>query len=525
MKGRTWIALGLLVATMVAYGPLRENGFVGLDDPEYVTKNPNVLAGLTGGGFSWAFNVGYTGNWHPLTWISHQVDVSLWGLDPAAHHTTSLVLHALSTLLLFLFLARATGRDGPSAFVAAVFAVHPLHVESVAWVAERKDVLSTLLGFGSLLLWVEWAAKAGRGRYLGSLGLFAASLAAKPMFVTLPFLLVLLDRWPLERKGAERLREKLPFFALAAASCVLTVIAQSRGKAVSAVASLPLELRAMNALSAYLAYFAKACWPAHLAVFYPYPLGGAPALEVLGGGALLAAGTFAAFRFARRLPWLATGWLWWVGMLVPVIGIVQVGGQSMADRYTYVPMVGLSIAFAWGAAELLSRLRPGRAVGWAAGLAVLVACVGATRAQVALWKDDETLFRHALESTDRNYLAHLRLAGDAWEAGRREEALAHFAETVRLAPDMPEAHNNYGAALLVSGRADDALVQLQEAVRLEPDVGDARINLAGALLQKGRIDEAITQLQEGVRLRPDLEDKRRFLEQLLRSRAQAPSSK
>ncbi len=530
MRRYRWLALALVVATLYAYGPLGQNGFIGLDDPEYVTKNSHVLAGLTSDGFAWAFNLGYTGNWHPLTWLSHMLDVSWWGLDPAAHHAVNLALHTASVVVLFLLLARTTDRPWASAFVAAVFAVHPLHVESVAWAAERKDVLSTLLAFLSIACWVDWTKKGGAPRYLASLALFGLSLAAKSMFVSLPVLLLLLDRWPLARSPlargkteaagltfAVRIREKLPFFAFALASCVLTVISQQRGRAMSSFSHLPLDDRFGNALSASFAYLEKVFWPSRLAVFYPHPFGGAPAYRVLGGGFVLAAGSFAAFRCARRFPWLTIGWLWWIGMLVPVIGIVQVGGQSMADRYTYAPMVGLSIVVAWGAGEIVARWRGGNVVAWVLSLAAIGACITATRVQVGYWKDDSVLFQHALDVTERNYLAHFRLAADAWDAGRREEALVHYAETVRLAPDMPEAHNNYGAALLVCGRADEAIEELTEAVRTEPDVGDAYFNLAGALLQKGRVQEAIPYLKEGVRLRPDLEDKRRFLEQLLQS--------
>jgi hypothetical protein len=297
------------------------------------------------------------------------------------------------------------------------------------------------------------------------------------------------------------------------------VIAQQRGHAMTRFAELPLDLRLGNALAALFGYLEKALWPANLSVFYPYPHGGAPAIQVLGGGVLLAGGTWVAFGFARRFPWITTGWLWWIGMLVPVIGIVQVGGQSMADRYSYVPMIGLSIVAAFGAAELLGRVPRGGAAAWALALALVVAWTAATRAQVAFWKDDPTLFQHALDVTERNYLAHFRLGADAWDAGRRDEALTHYAETLRIAPDMPSAHNNYGAALLLSGRTDEAIQELELAVQMEPDVGEAYFNLAGALLQKNRVDEAIPYLQEGVRLRPDLEDKRKFLEQLLRSRA------
>src|SRR5258705_288899 len=319
MKRHHWIALGLVAATWLAYGTLTQNAFIRLDDPDYITTNPHVLGGFSGDAVAWAFNVGYTGNWHPLTWFSHMLDVSLWGLDAGAHHATNLALHAASALLLFFLLRRMTGADGRSAFVAAVFAVHPLHVESVAWAAERKDVLSTLLGFLALWFWVDWTKRGGAARYAAALAAFAASLGAKPMFVTLPFLILLLDHWPLER--GLRVLEKLPFLALSIGSCILTVIAQGRGKAMTRFSDLPLDERLGNAASAFLAYLGKALWPSGLSVFYPHPFGGVPPLQVLGGSLAFAAGTFAALAFRRRLPWLAPGWFWWVGMLAPVIGI------------------------------------------------------------------------------------------------------------------------------------------------------------------------------------------------------------
>jgi tetratricopeptide (TPR) repeat protein len=515
MKRHHWIAVGLVLATWLAYGALTQNVFIRLDDPDYITTNPHVLGGFSGDDVAWAFNVGYTGNWHPLTWFSHMLDVSLWGLDPGGHHATNLALHAASAVLLFFLLRRMTGAVGRSAFVAAVFAVHPLHVESVAWAAERKDVLSTLLGFVALWCWVDWTKQGGAPRYAAALAAFAASLAAKPMFVTLPFLLLLLDAWPLAR--GLRVLEKLPFLALSIGSCILTVIAQGRGKAMTRFADLPLDERFANAASAFLSYLGKALWPSGLSVFYPHPFGGAPALAVLGGSLLFVAGTIAAFVLRRRLPWLATGWFWWVGMLVPVIGIVQVGGQSMADRYTYVPLVGLSIVVAWGVGELLAP-RWTR-WGWGLSLAAIGAWIVVTRAQVELWKDDETLFRHALAVEERNYLAHFRVGADAWDAGRADEAIAHYARAVELAPDYPAAHNNYGGVLLGVGRVDEAIVELTVAVRGQPDVGESYINLAGALLKKGRVDDAIPYLREGVRLRPDLPEMRRLLDQLVQSRA------
>ena len=402
-------ALGAALAllTLAAWLPVLRNGFVNLDDSYYVTANPWVRQGITRAGLAWAMTAKVASNWHPLTMLSHMLDCQLFGLDPAGHHATSLLLHLANVLLLFAVLWRMTGAAGRSATVAALFAVHPTHVESVAWVAERKDVLSALFWILAMGAWARYARAPSAGRYLLVLLLMALGLMAKPMVVTLPFALLLLDVWPLDRLrlGWRRLLiEKLPLLALSAASSLITLRYQETSLAPLGV--VPWSLRATNALVSWAAYLGKLFLPRHLAVFYPIPLA-IPAWKVAGAALLLAAITALAVRWARREPWLLAGWLWFLGTLVPVIGLVQVGRQAMADRYTYIPSIGLFLAVVWSVAGLLREHRA--ALATAAGIVVLALAV-TTRMQIGYWSDSATLFRHALAVTgDDNYLAHIGL--------------------------------------------------------------------------------------------------------------------
>jgi Tfp pilus assembly protein PilF len=519
MRGRhVLLGLAIVVATVSAYAPLRQNGFVRIDDPTYLVDNPHLARGLTFETFAWALRTDYASNWHPLTWISHALDVSLWGLAPWPHHATSLLLHVASALLLFALLLRTTGREGASLFVALVFALHPLHVESVAWASERKDVLSTALGFGVLVLWAAWTERGGSGRYAAALALYALSLAAKPMLVTLPFLLLILDRWPLGRKPARPLFEKLPYFALAAVSCWLTVVAQSRGDAIDSLENIPIGYRLGNAAATYFDYARLTLWPSGLAVFYPYPTGGPPAAKIAGGIALLAIGSVLAFATRKRRPWILAGWLWWVGTLVPVIGVVQVGGQARADRYMYVPLVGLAIAVAYSVDALVAARRTSRPAVATIASASLVAFGVATWIQVGIWRSDRTLFEHALRVTDGNYVAHFQLGYDYAHEDRIQESLEQYAACVRLIPDYDRSRNDYGAALMVAGRFGDAAREFRESLRCNPDAALVHFNLAGALLRLGRKDEAIASLERGLELEPANDARRRQLEDLRRGR-------
>jgi tetratricopeptide (TPR) repeat protein len=511
--------------TAFTFAPVARHEFVNFDDPQYVSENPEVLVGLSWHGLRWAFSSTHAGNWHPLTWLSHMLDVKLWGLRPGPHHVTSVLLHGASVLVLFSLFHRMTGALGRSAFVAGVFAVHPLHVESVAWVAERKDVLSTLLGLLALWAYLGYVRRPRPARYAATLGLFGLGLMAKPMLVTLPFVMLLLDVWPLRRvslgggpasdvsasaSGAtpstwpRLLREKLPLFALALASSVVTFAVQQQAGAVKALETLPLGRRAANALVAYATYIGKALWPSRLAAVYPYPAS-LPGWRVAGSALLLLAVSVLVIRAARSRPYLLVGWLFYLGTLVPVIGLVQVGGQPLADRYTYVPLIGLSIMAAWGVPELIiARWPPLRVVLQVATALVIAACALTARAQVGHWRDSVALWEHALDVTIGNYRAHNNLGQALAKRGRTSEAVGQYSEALRLKPDYAEAHANLGLALAEQGRVDDAIRHYSEALRLLPDDVDAHNNFGVALLEQGRPEEAIPHFSEALRLRPDL---------------------
>jgi protein O-mannosyl-transferase len=436
---RLSLALGAALAllTLAAWLPALGNGFVNLDDPYYVTAQPHVLPGITRAGLAWAATAKVASNWHPLTMLSHMLDCQLFGLDPAGHHATSLLLHLANVLLLFEVLRRMTGAAGRSAAVAALFAVHPTHVESVAWVAERKDVLSALFWILAMGAWARYARRPSSGRYLLVALLMILGLMAKPMVVTLPFALLLLDVWPLGRLhlGWKRLAiEKLPLLALSAASSLITLRYQQTSLAPLDV--VPWSLRAANALVSYVAYLGKLFLPRDLAVFYPIPLA-IPGWRAAGAALLLVALTALAVWRARREPWLLTGWLWFLGTLVPVIGLVQVGRQAMADRYTYIPSIGLFLAVVWSVAEL-ARAR--RAVLATAAVVVILALAAITRVQVGYWSDSATLFRHALAATgDGNYLAHIGLGKALMGEKDWDGAAEQFRAVLARYPYMREA--------------------------------------------------------------------------------------
>ncbi len=442
------VAAGLALLTLFVFLPAAGNGFVHYDDPLYVTGNDQVRRGLTGEGFLWAWRAAVAGNWHPLTMLSHMADAEIWGLDAGGHHLTSLLLHAANVVFVFLVLRRMTGAPWRSAAVAALFAVHPLRVESVAWVAERKDVLSGFFFLLALAAWVAYTRRPAAGRYLLALLAFAAGLLAKPMLVTLPFVLVLLDVWPLGRlplaapPGGERRRvvrrllaEKAPFFVLALAASAVTLFTQQ--VAMAPLATVPLGRRVGNALVSYAAYLRKTFWPMDLAVIYPLPAA-VPLVKAALAAALLALVTGLVLVRLRRSPWLAVGWLWFVGMLVPVIGLVQVGRQALADRYTYLPSIGLAVALVWGGAEVARALLPaGRArrVLLAGALALAVAVLSlAARRQVAVWKDTSTLFAHAMAVTPGNYYAAYKVGVELSRRGDRAGAERHYREALRLRP-------------------------------------------------------------------------------------------
>ncbi|HEY5998499.1 MAG TPA: tetratricopeptide repeat protein [bacterium] len=519
-RAQSRIILVLLAAiTLSAYWPVLGNGFVGIDDDQYITHNPAVTRGLSWNGAAWALGTFHAGNWHPLTWLSHMIDVTLFGMNASGHHFVGLLLHLVSALLLFTLLERATAALWPSAAAAALFAVHPLHVESVAWASERKDVLSALFWVLTLAAYTQYARRPGPRRFLAVAVSYALGLAAKPMLVSLPFVLLLLDCWPLGRlrrparageaapAGARPLSglvlEKFPLCVLAAASAAVTLVAQRRGNAVASWAHVDFGVRAANAAVSYLVYLGKTIWPSGLAVYYPHPESTLQTGLVLSCTAALVALSAAAIRAGRRFPYLPVGWLWYVGTLVPVIGLVQVGAQGHADRYTYVPLVGVFVAAAWGLRDLAAgrrRCATALAVAAVAGVSALVV---ATVAQAGYWRDSGTLFRHALAVTEDNWLAENDLGVFLADRGRPEEAFAHYERALRLHPDYSHAHFNVGNVLLGAGNAKRAFDHYRTAARLSPRDARFAYGVGQALSALGRRREAEDQFREALRLEPD----------------------
>ena len=532
------VGAALVVMTFATFSGVLGNGFLNFDDDAYVTANPHVLKGVTGEGVGWALTSTDAANWHPVTWLSHMLDVQMFGMDAGRHHLTSLGLHAANTVLLFLLLLRMTGALWRCAFVAALFAIHPLHVESVAWVAERKDVLSTLFWLLTTGAWLRYVEAKSAPRYAAVLVLYALGLMSKPMLVTLPFTLLLLDFWPLARVGTikDKILEKAPLFAMGIASCVITVIAQHRGGAFDTLSRVGPPTRAINAVVAYATYLGRTFRPSSLSIFYPYPVGVGAAIA-LGSAATLVGLTVLAFRLARRAPYFTFGWLWYVGTLIPVIGLVQVGAQATADRYTYVPLIGIFVALAWGLGELASRGAALRAAVVTISAASLVPLLVLSREQTRTWVDSTTVFEHALGVTQDNDVAHVNLGLVSFQQGRNEDAIKHYQEALRINPGLGAAHNdlgialhvagrdaeaveqfrqaiagglssaevqvNYGAALAVTGQSEAAIERFGEALRLDPDSAEAHKNLANVLSRTGKHDEAMTHFDRAVQLRPD----------------------
>jgi len=502
-----WVVSAVLfLGTLLLFSRAWEGEFVNYDDPDYVTANAQVKRGLTGEGVAWAWRAKEASNWHPLTWVSHMADVSFFGMNPRGHHATSVVLHALNAVLAFVALRALTGALWASAVCAALFAWHPLRVESVAWVAERKDVLSGFFWFVVLWAYARYARATREGKgsvawgwYAGALGAFALGLFSKPMLVTLPCVLLLLDVWPLrrvEKVGWGKLvAEKVPFFLLVVGSCVMTYGAQSGGGSVSE--ALTLGQRLANAVVAVVRYLGKFGAPADLAVLYPHP-GDWPLQKVVASSVIVVALTAAAWWQRKRRPWTLVGWLWFLGTLVPVIGIVQVGLQSMADRYTYLPMLGVQLAVIWTFAETK----------WAAGVkatvtgVALVVCVGLTWRQIGVWQNSFTLFDHTLAVTEKNFLAHNNRAIWLCDHGRVAEGIADYQRALAIRPDYPEANNNLGRLLVQQGRAAEAVPLLRRALEGKKASLEVRNNLANALSDVGALDEAVQHYEEILKVQP-----------------------
>ena len=529
------VSLFLIVAAVGAYWEVQNHDFVNYDDNLYVTENHHVQAGLTWEGIIWAFTTTHASNWHPLTWLSHMLDCEIWGLYAGGHHLSNLLFHILNTLLLFVVLERMTGALWRSACVAALLALHPLNVESVAWVAERKNVLSTFFWIITMWAYVRYIERPGFSRYLSVLLFFALGLMSKPMLVTLPFVLLLIDYWPLGRFQMEQssntdipqshkfkpagyqralvlrlIREKTPFFALAAVSSVVTFLAQQRGGSMASLDSLPIDIRIANALISYVNYIGKMIWPQRLAVFYSHQ-GMLPMWQAAGAGLLLVCVSVLVIRAARRCPYLTGGWLWYVGTLVPVIGLVQVGAQSMADRYAYVPLIGLFIIVVWGVAELAARWSCRRLVLATFTGVVLSTLVVCTLMQVSHWRNCITLFKHTLDVTGDNYVAHTSMGIALAERGRLKKAIVHYSEALKLAPDLALSHYNLALALAELGRLEEAVTYFCHAVRIEPEYAEAHNNLGTVLHRLGRLEEAIAHYSEALRIEPDHINARRNL--------------
>jgi tetratricopeptide (TPR) repeat protein len=529
----------LSMVTIAALWPITRCGFINYDDEDYVTENPQVSAGLTARGVAWAFGTGWAANWHPLTWVSHMLDAQFYGLSPAGHHLTSLGLHVVNTMLVYLVLNSLTAAHWRSAIVAGLFGLHPLHVQSVAWIAERKDVLSGVFFLLTVWAYVKYVSGAtcqvsgvaqvsgvecrGKERktseplsritnhaprfYLLSLLLFALGLMSKPMLVTLPFVLLLLDYWPLGRVTGDEWRvsranavgnaprstlhappcspptlrlcllDKIPFFILSAASCVTTFLVQQHSGAVASVRVFSFADRLGNAVVSYARYLGKTFWPDQLAVFYPHPnawgfwqIAGAAALVVLVSGL--------AVFLARRFGFLFTGWFWFVGMLVPVIGLVQVGEQAMADRYTYLPLIGLFVAATWGIAELAARAQVPRTILTPIAVMLLGACVIAANFQTRYWQNSKTLFAHGLEVTPNNAVAHFGLAKALCEEGRREAASEELRQALALEPGFAKARGQLAYVLCARQQFEEGIKQYTEALANAPDLVEALNNLA-----------------------------------------------
>ena len=517
--------IALALAICFVYSGVLDHGFVGYDDGDYVAGNPQVLGGLSAAGLEWAFSTGHAANWHPLTWLSHMLDVELFGVDPGRMAAMNVAIHIAVCLLLLLLLVEWTGALWPAFAATLVFALHPQRVESVAWIAERKDVLAAFFFLATIFAWTRYARRPGVARYAAVALLLVAGLMAKPVLVTLPFLLLLLDYWPLGRLGDgtcasenddgllfdrssffRRVVEKGPLFLIVFASIGITLVVQEEGGAMRDTLFAPLGERGLNAVHAYLRYLGTTAWPVGLACFYPWKpfasevSGWAPglmfALALLGGVSSLAW-----WQRARR-PYLLVGWCWFLGVLVPMLGIIQVGNQSMADRYTYLPTMGISLVLAAGLAEM--RRPRWRVAGVVALLAVAAIFVVITPKQVATWRNGETLYRHALAVTEDNYLARFNLGTLLLRASpsRRDEAELQLSEAVRLAPDHGGAQLNLGAAYWMADHVTRAVPHFEAAVRLRPSDPEAHLSLGAARFEQGRVDESIVHFETVVSLRP-----------------------
>jgi tetratricopeptide (TPR) repeat protein len=510
------ICLTLILTTFAVFYQVYRFKFVVYDDPVYVSKNPNIQAGITLKTIKWAFTAGYANNWHPLTWLSHMLDWQLFGTDAGGHHLTNLVFHIANTLLLFIVLKQMTHMLWPSAFVAALFALHPLHVQSVAWVSERKDVLSTFFWFLTMWAYVRFANRPKIADYLLVVAFLALGLMAKPMLVTLPFVLLLLDYWPLDRFSPKRgkaglrlsylLIEKVPLFAIVLASCIITFIVQRKSGAMRPIEICSLSVRFANASISYLRYIIKMIWPARLAVYYPHPGQDVSILYAVISAAVLLAVTILILRLAAERRYLVTGWFWYLGTLVPVIGLVQVGSQAMADRYSYITLTGLFIIIAWGLPDLLAKWRYKKIALASSALLIVSAVSLCTHFQLGYWRNNISLFQHALDVTEDNYTAHVCISESLCEQGRLDEAIYHYREAIRIKSELLPAHLRLAGVLCDAGRLDEAVSESRKCLQMQPNDPNVLNTLGIALGQQGKFSEAVRYLTEALRIDPDFAD-------------------
>jgi len=506
------MCLFLVISIFVVYWQVRNYGFVNYDDDIYVKDNLHVEKGLTLGSIAWALTATHASNWHPLTWLSHMLDFQLYGMNPGQHHLTNVLFHILNTLLLFFVFKRMTKDLWQSGFVAALFGLHPLHVESVAWVAERKDVLSTFFWMMTVWSYIRYVERSRVDRYLLVLTFFIFGLMAKPMLVTLPFVLLLLDYWPLNRfqiKNSETrmfslslIWEKIPLFVISAASSFVTYIVQKSGGTVSPLDVISLKQRIANVMVSYITYIGKMIVPHELAVLYPYPKF-ISLWKVGSAGLLLVAISVAVFRIKRTKPYFAVGWFWYLGTLVPVIGLIQVGFQAMADRYTYVPLIGLSIIVAWGVPDILGKWRIKSVILAILSAIILSALTLCTGFQIRCWKNSIALFEHAKNVTQNNYVAYHKLGDAVLAEGQVDTAIKYYSEAIRIKPDFIPARINMGVALRKDGKLEKALDQLSKALSLKKNFATIHYEIGLTLEEMGRYDEAISHFRKVLRINPD----------------------
>lgn len=534
------ICLLLAALTLAVFWNIQHFDFILYDDPAYVILNTHVRSGLNGSSFLWAITTMDMSNWHPLTWLSLMLDHDIFRLNPAGYHWTNLVIHIAGVILLFSVFKRMTADIWKSAFIAALFAIHPLHVESVAWISERKDVLSAFLWFLTMWAYIRYAKRPGPQRKLLLIAVYALGLTAKPMLVTLPFVLILLDIWPLKRlavpfKGFRKtqpgdvdeakvsvphaIREKLSLFFLSVLSSTMTYLAQMNWKAMPSLEVLPLEMRLANAVITYVQYILKMFWPTDLAFFYPYVPWWPP--WIAAGATLFLTGlTLLVVRFARTRPYLAVGWFWYLGTLVPVIGMVQVGSQALADRYTYIPLIGLFIMITWGAPDLMAKWRLRKPIFLVMCMAVLTVLSICSWRQVQYWKDSVTLFERALAITANNYLAHNNLGVALYYEGKTQDAIRHYNAALKIKPRFADARVNVGIALADLGKYDEAIRYYQDALRIRPDDAGIHNNIGLALAAKGDIKGAVDHFNQALRIEPDHQKARANLAAVLIRRQQ-----